>query len=403
MTKGGRTTSIHWFVIALVVSLVIFLLTRKDDSGPTPAPEPNLRAELALAQLGNAPDWSQLERFQNTISRETFLHRLETIYTKTDGWKKWITVTDTEATLKTSEDPFVLRFALSDTPSPGSVWNWKTRDELLPSRKLPLEGLIIAIDPGHIGGKFSKIEERHLKYDGAPAIEEGAMTLLTAKYLKPLLEELGASVTLTRTKEEPVTPLRAKNFPDPKLFYRTAEIRARAELINQKIKPDLVICLHYNASGSPVLIPGQHFHVILPGAFHDSEIAHHDERFEMLQRLLSGTIEEEIPLATSLAAAFKEHTDLPPYTYRPNHPYSTLLNNNPYLWARNLLATRLYQCPVVFLEPYVMNSTDFIERIKAGDYEGSKFVDGKSRRSVYREYAHAVAEGLASHYSSRHD
>lgn len=403
MTKGGRTTSIHWIVIVLVISIGGFLLTRKNEPPPSPTPKPNPRSDLTLAQLGNPPDWSQLERFQETISRDTFQHRLETIYTKTDGWKKWITVTDTEATLKTSGAPFALRFATSDKPAPGAIWDWKSRSDLLPSRNLPLEGLLIAIDPGHIGGKFAQIEERYLKYGDAPAIEEGAMTLRTAKYLKPLLEELGASVTLTRTKEEPVTPLRAKNFPDPKLFYRTAEIRARAGLINQKIKPDLVVCLHYNASGSPFPTAGQHFHVILPGAFHESELAHDDERFEMLQRLLAGNIEEEIPLATSIAAAFKDHTDLPPYTYRTNHQFSTNLNSNPYLWARNLLATRLYQCPVVFLEPYVMNSTDFIERIKAGDYEGIKFIDGKSRRSVYREYAHAVADGLARHYTSIHD
>jgi len=403
MTKGGRTTSIHWIVIVLVALVAGYLLTRKDETPPAPSKQASARTNLVLAQLGVPPDWSQLDRFQETISRSTFLHRLETIYTKTDAWKKWITVSDTEAHFITEDDPYVLRFSKSDRPTPGSTWNWKKHSDLLPSRKLPLEGLIIALDPGHIGGKFSKIEERHLKYDGTPAIEEGTMTLRTAKYLKPLLENLGASVTLTRTKTEPVTPLRAKDFPDPKLFYRTAEIRARADLINQKIQPDLVICLHFNASGSSFLSSKQHFHIILPGAFHNSEIARDDERFEMLQRLLSGSIQEEVPLASSIAASFEKLTDLPAYTYRKNHQYSTNLDNNPFLWARNLLATRLYQCPVIFLEPYVMNSTGFIERIKAGDYEDSKFVDGKNRRSVYREYAHAVAEGLASYYSSAHD
>ncbi|MDA7880985.1 N-acetylmuramoyl-L-alanine amidase [Akkermansiaceae bacterium] len=388
-------------MITVVVFIAGYLLTRKGENPPPNATNP--RTELILSQLGRAPDWSKLDRFQEVISRDTFLHRLETIYTKSDAWKKWIQVSPTEATFLTAGDPFIIRFAKSNQDSPGAIWDWRKHANLLPSRKLPLEGLIIAIDPGHIGGEFARIEERHLKYPNTPAIEEGSMTLRTANHLKPLLEDLGASVTFTRTKNEPVTPLRAKDFPDPKLFYRTAEIRARADLINQQLKPDLVICLHFNASASPFPTSGQHFHVILPGAFHDDEIARDDERFEMLQRLLSGTIEEELPLAASVAAAFKEHTDLPPYAYRPNHPYATNLNNNPFLWARNLLATRLYQCPVIFLEPYVMNSTDFMERIKAGDYEGFKFVDGKSRRSVYREYAHAVADGLASYYSSPHD
>ena len=32
------------------------------------------------------------------------------------------------------------------------------------------------------------------------------------------------------------------------LFYRVSEIHARAKLINEKIRPDLVVCLHLNAS-----------------------------------------------------------------------------------------------------------------------------------------------------------
>ena len=44
----------------------------------------------ALSSLGRLPDWSQLDRFQQTITREEFLHRLDTIYSKNEGWKRWI-------------------------------------------------------------------------------------------------------------------------------------------------------------------------------------------------------------------------------------------------------------------------------------------------------------------------
>ncbi len=93
------------------------------------------------------------------------------------------------------------------------------------------------------------------------------------------------------------------------------------------------------------------------------------------------------------------NTDLPPHEYRPDHPYSTKLGNA--VWARNLLANRLYQCPVIFMEPYTMNSTEFIARHKAGDYEGLRMIDGKMRLSVYREYAQAVADGLVAYYGER--
>jgi hypothetical protein len=77
------------------------------------------------------------------------------------------------------------------------------------------------------------------------------------------------------------------------------------------------------------------------------------------------------------------------------------VNANPYVWARNLLANRLFACPVVYIEPYVMNSRFVFERIQAGDYEGVRHFGGTMRKSIYREYADAVAEGIVAYYSRR--
>jgi hypothetical protein len=60
------------------------------------------------------------------------------------------------------------------------------------------------------------------------------------------------------------------------------------------------------------------------------------------------------------------------------------------------LANRLYQCPVVYIEPYVMNSREVWDRVQAGDYDSRKLIDGKVRESIYREYATAVANGVAA-------
>ena len=68
------------------------------------------------------------------------------------------------------------------------------------------------------------------------------------------------------------------------------------------------------------------------------------------------------------------------------------------LWVRNLLANRLFECPVVYCEPYVMNSRPVYERIQAGDYPGQRNVGGRQIPSIYREYADAVARGLAEYY-----
>lgn len=365
----------------------------------------NTNTPAKLSHLASLPDWKMLERFQSVITREDFLQRLTSIYTKNGGYEQWLTINADHALVNHRDGTFKLQFANTAQTPPGALWNWKSKDALPRPQDAPLMGCHIALDPGHIGGAYAEVEERSLKYGDCPPIEEGAMTLLTAQYLRPLLEAKGAQVTLVREKNEPTTHLRPKDFKSgrpqksaEKLFYRTAEIRARANLLNKTIQPDFTICLHYNATGSPIPLSGQDFHILVNGAYHPSELTHEDERLQMLQKLLSGAIVEEIPLARAIAQSFATSADLPPYEYPPDHPFS--VRQEKYIFSRNLLANRLYQCPVIFIEPYTMNSTEFIERHRAGDYDGLKKFDGKMRPSIYREYAQAVADGITTYYTS---
>ena len=386
-TKDKTPFRLLAIFLPLLGLAALFLLPKKDETPRVPVPEknrPKPGPSPLLAELGRRPDWSELERFQKTISRATFLERLETIYTKHDVWRKWIAV-DAEKE-KATVNSFALKFAAEDQKPPGAIYPWKRRSDLDPERPLPLTGLKIALDPGHIGGNYAALEGREHRWSDI-IIREGSMTLATAQVLAPMLEKLGASVTLLRSKLEPVTKDRAKDFLDPRLFYRTSEIRERARLVNDLIQPDLVICLHFNGSSSSNLESRQHFHIILNGTYTATELSHEDERFEMLQRLLSGTITEEIPLAREIAATFNEQIGLPAYRYFALSKTSQMVANHPNLWARNLLANRLYQCPVIFMEPYVMNSRPFVERFK------------KDPSKIYHEYAQAVADGLARYYS----
>jgi hypothetical protein len=42
-------------------------------------------------------------------------------------------------------------------------------------------------------------------------------------------------------------------------------------------------------------------------------------------------------------------------------------------------------------------------RIQAGDYEGTRNVNGTERKSIFREYAGSVVDGLIDYYSkARH-
>jgi hypothetical protein len=134
------------------------------------------------------------------------------------------------------------------------------------------------------------------------------------------------------------------------------------------------------------------------GSYLAEELEFDDERFEMIRRLLSRVYDEELPLADAIAATMARQTALPPYEY-PTTNSTTKVGTSGYVYARNLLATRLYRCPVVYCEPYVMNSNDTFARIQAGDYEGTRNVNGTERKSIFREYADSVVDGLIDYYS----
>ena len=164
-----------------------------------------------------------------------------------------------------------------------------------------------------------------------------------------------------------------------------------------------MLCLHFNAEAwgnplNPTLTDVNHFHILVNGAYTPSEVEHEDERFEMLTRIFQATHREEAALAKVMAEAFVDVTALPPYLYKPDSSRALNVDGDPFVWARNLLANRLYESPVLFLEPYVMNSKEVHERVQAGDYEGRKEIAGRMEQSIYREYAEAVTQGLGEYY-----
>ena len=134
------------------------------------------------------------------------------------------------------------------------------------------------------------------------------------------------------------------------------------------------------------------------GALTRSEIAHDDERYEMLVKILQRSHGEEKILGMYMAHSLSLSTKLPAYEYSPGTSQARRIDGVPGLWARNLLANRLYQCPVIFLEPYVMNNKEVHDRVQLGDFEGTKLINGEEKKSIYREYADAVILALREYY-----
>ena len=345
------------------------------------------------------------------VTEAEFEARMDSFYSPLDDWRQWMEVDAESGRVKMDpEGPWI---GPASTPEQTTV-DFKD-----------LEEPHVALDPGHIGGKWGPLEGRSFSVDGGPVFQEGDAVLAISKRVKELLEPYRIKISLVRDDAEPINPLRPADYLEPsvewvterfpdlesnssefksrvtayanRLFYRSDEIRRRADLVNGTIKPDLVVCLHINASGwpdpqKPSLVENHDLHILLHGNYTPGELSTTGARQELAYKIANSTYELEREAADAFLKIFRRATDLPAYHYGGNNALK--VDEEGYLWARNLAANRLYQAPVVFLEPYVANSIEGYERIKMGDYAGRREVGEKMRMSLYEEYARATASSL---------
>ncbi len=368
-----------------------------------------------VTPLSSEPDWSQLEKYQETLTAEEFSFSLQQVYCpREEWWSSWIELQEDRAKIRKTggtDQWYELRFRTNGqkkTHVPDLVGN-------------PPYQWVVAIDPGHIGGDWAKMERREFSIGQERPVREGELTLAVAKELLPRLQSLGVHPVLIRDGLQPVTPRRPGDFLDlaqpwvdgilgsdsnatseeksallqdrqELLFYRVDEIQERARLVNQSIQPDLVICLHFNAAPWPdpekqQLVERDDHHVLVNGCYMGGELAYDDQRFELIWRMVNRWSETEQRLAESLSLSFSEQTGLPPFSYKG--PNALKIGEVPGVWARNLLANRRYRCPVVFLEPYVANSQTTYPRIQKWLAQGAGQDD-----CIITEYTDAVMLGL---------
>ena len=438
---------------AVIVSFATCLLASRGlwSQTPVPAPPPAPVAASApatpaaapqlsrLSPLTETPPWPKLQELSKALTAEQFDSAFEEVYTDSrhfpPPWQRdqgGITVPTGAA--DGSKVRIDFRLPADKPADPPHYWHRVTELPPLAGRPV-LSDLRIALDPGHIGGAYAQMEERYLSFHPNEHVAEGEISLKVAQLLKPRLEALGAHVLMVRDGTDPVTTsrpadlrpvaeavLREHGIIQPKdgyagvsgdekvltlqwqaekMFYRESEIRARGKKVNDQLKPDLVLCLHFNAASwgnpeQPQYSPENHLHVMVNGCYAADELQLQDIRFEMLQRLFLRMHEEELPLAGQVATAMAESTGLPPYVYAT--PNARLAGPSTYVYARNLLANRIYQCPVVYLEPYVMNNEDTYQRLLMGDYIGSTLFKGRLRTSIFEDYVQGVVNGLTNYY-----
>lgn len=316
------------------------------------------------------------------------------------------------------------------------VW-WRSPELIRASREasaLPLSGLHLALDPGHVGGVWAKVEGRHFQINhGDYPVREGELVLEVAKIIRKAVQEMGGEVTLLREANEPLNPKPVEAYfseaaarvalPETfswgaffeygetlrrvmrQMFVIGGELLERARMVNQEIRPDLLISLHINAAPWPVgkdgavryeLLRSNHSHVLIFGCLSEAELSQARQEEQLRLKLTNGSGPVERELGQALGVSLAQFTNLPPSSYSGRNAVR-LVGATPFLWARNLLLLRTVQCPVVLLEPYIANSEATYPRIQQalGNREAKRPL---AEDDILLEYANVLVQALFAVY-----
>jgi hypothetical protein len=393
-------------------------------------------------------EWAALSRFGGTLTRREFERRLEEPFDPGHGLEPYLKITDSGVAAYASPSsggPVLaeIRFAGSAVGESLFPSGFRSPGQFRAGRAagtLPLAGLRVAVEPADIGGRWAEMEDRSVDFHGYGRINEGDLNLVVAERLREKLAAMGSTVFLVRDKAEPVLSIptdeavRAaedllKASPDrfPHSFQykeaaltldnptrlriaagllvtKNAETRARAEWVRRNFSPDVTIVLQFDAtpgSSEGRLATANRNIFFVEGAYTRGELAEPEQRFRLLTKLLENVAPTEAEVAGAISGRFRAKTGYPPVLYGDSPTTRLVLPGNEYVVARNLAFNREHDGPVVVTEPYLMNEAETLTRLLAGDYEGERMVGGTLRRSIFREYADCVAEGMLVAYGPR--
>jgi N-acetylmuramoyl-L-alanine amidase len=388
-------------------------------------------------------EWNSLARFNRTLTRAEFEDRLNRVFDPFRGLTAFLQVTDHSVKVfaASSRDPLVeIQFARSGNgvQRPPVVFRQPSAFAHSGGGR-PLAGLRVVIEPADIGGEWGGWDDRSTLYRGYGRIQEGDLNLTVAKELRQRLRLLGATVFLTRETAEPVAPYNPQQldrdtretlsrqmytFPPAYyqrsrgiarnsergfqvarevLFAKVIEQRARAAKVQRQFKPDITIVIQHDASpssGRSRLTSVNRNIFFVSGAYQALELkSDPHQRFRLLTKLLENVTPVETEVAVNISKRFQAVTGAPPVGYGNSSNTRAIGGANRFVVARNLAFNREHNGPVVVTEPYFMNESVTLQRLLAGDYEGTRMIAGKQRESIFREYANCVAGGLVNSYA----
>jgi len=267
----------------------------------------------------------------------------------------------------------------------------------------PLAGFRVALDPGHLGGSMeeAELEGKYVKVRPSTTYQgmwfwEGNLTLATAHLVRQKLEQLGATVFMTRERpgQTAMGPLysawRQNDFLPAvdqevrqgrmsqskarfwktqatdrdiyRRFFTILDLRERAERINA-FKPHITLIIHYNVDKENWdkrdkerhFTPGfaNYSMAFVPGNLSTGNLRTQAGRLNFLRLLATSHAAESIRLSALYLEANTLTTGVPvvDQAHEPDYLQNFCLQTPaPGVYARDLALTRLIESPLCYGE-----------------------------------------------------
>jgi N-acetylmuramoyl-L-alanine amidase len=342
------------------------------------------------------------EKYSNKLSARVLKDRLEILdpfygLARTDPknplFRDFSAISDEELKVfsnsETEETLAVIKLAANPNWLEQREIDYKKFCEPFKKNVRKLEGVKIALDPGHIGGEYCEREERVYSLEGK-SICEGDLNLSAATYLAGLLKKDGTEVLLTRTENKPLVQNKDLEKVNFKAFLR-ADYAKRVELINS-FAPSLTILIHHNMDSVPIPIDG--IFELIPGAFSRGELNDTRNLIQFLDLLFSQNLYPTRKVADILLEEIVRILQIEPFRLFRHNPKMRgsiveIAGNREGVMARNLFMLREVKSPVILIEGphmnYKSNFDNYIMKL------GSK---NRTEDSLLFKYAESIHAGI---------
>ena len=374
---------------------------------------------IEAAPLNRTVDFTDFDVYQRAFNHKEIGQKIQRYLEKDPQIRKYYRLTEKAlyiGDLSLDQRDYVLYFGQKEKNS--------TPTE---RKRLGLQGRKIAIDPGHFGGIYAKLEKRFVRIsdpqeeeESSSSLDEGTLSYLTALELKRLLEEAGATVLITRSaigegviqkpffswlQERP--ELWSSDHSLSKLFllyYNREDLYLRAEKINA-FNPDVTVVIHYNTHLTEEektlksLVTQLNYNLaFIPGAFGAGELDKAADRYEFLRLLLTQHLEESEKLSQYLVHQFAEQLKVPLIeTEEKDVDFEkACFKQSKGIYSRNLALTRLIHSPLCYGETLIQNNPEEFHRLNRKDIA----IEGIPCSSRIQEVSKAYFKGLQDYFHS---